>query len=63
LFLDKYFKNIFYIFLFVFIDLIYQKIFGVDVVGEQTIQFAQETTESVFGQKTIKFNQHLAKRL
>lgn len=40
-----------------------QKIFGVDVVGEQTIQFAQETTESVFGQKTIKFNQHLAKRL
>ena len=33
LFLDKYFKNIFYIFLFVFIDLIYQKIFGVDIFG------------------------------
>jgi O-antigen ligase len=33
LFLDKYFKNIIYIFLFVFIDLIYQKIFGVDIFG------------------------------
>ena len=33
LFFKKYFRNILYIFLFVFIDLIYQKITGVDIFG------------------------------